>query len=530
MARGAAIALVLVLIAIPVAGVLAIVIDPPPAGIGEAPPLDLGAFFGRTEADGSYRLGPLPRTLGLALAVCSVAMLLGTSLAWLGARAEYRGRRILTALGLVPFAVPSYLLGMTHRELFGAASFHGFWPAVLVLGLATSPFAQVLVGAALARLGGSGEEAARLLGAGPLDVFRRILLPRLRPTLAYAFLLILLYTISDFGVVDILDCEVLTWSLFRAFNQQALELAAAMGLGLVAIALPLVLAARWLHGRAAPGRGTGQPRPAARVKLSGAPLALAYAIHVVQLGLGVALPAWTLLGWIFPAAFRPEAWDFGLVPLALEPLATSLVLAAVTTVVAILLAFIPAWTAARRGLRGGFVETAIYAGQALPGVLVAFGLFEAILVLSRRVGRSWHDDLRQAGVLIALGLGLRFLGQCYGALKAAILRLDRRQEESARSLGAAPRRVFLAIQLPSLRPGLASAALLAALGVVKELPITLMLLPREITPLSYRLYGRYTQGNFLEAGVVGVTMAATALVLHAVAQSWARRAGGTART
>ena len=46
-----------------------------------------------------------------------------------------------------------------------------------------------------------------------------------------------------------------------------------------------------------------------------------------------------------------------------------------------------------------------------------------------------------------------------------------------------------------------------------------MLVPAETSPLSYRLYGRYNEGDFLAAGLVGLLMAALALGLSALARS-----------
>ncbi|MEM7306640.1 MAG: ABC transporter permease subunit [Planctomycetota bacterium] len=520
--RTALVALAVVLAALPLVGVAYVWLDPPQARLGAGIAPSFADLLTARTAAGERELGPLPRTLLLAALVCAGSLGLGTALAWLRDCASYRGRAWLAALGLVPFAVPSYLIAMTHRDVFGAVSYRGTGPSVLVLILATSPYVQLLVGARLRRLAGAELDAARLLGARPRQVFARVVLPQLRPALAYSFLLVLLYAVSDFGVVDVLDCEVLTWSLYRAWGRQEVELATLFGLGLVALAVPLILAARLLHGDAVQQRGVGQERPAARLALRGPALAAAYALHAAQIGLGVALPLAVLLRWIFPAAWRAEAWDFGPVALVVAPLATSLALALAAAVLATGMALAPAWSAARRERGGRLAELALFVVQALPGVLVAFGLLAAARGVARASGEPWHDVLRQAGALLVLGLGLRFVGQAFGALKPAVLSIDRRQEESARSLGASALRTLGRVQLPALVPGLRAAGLLIALGVLKELPITLMLQPREVVPLSYRLYGSYGNGNLLETGVVGLVLAGAALALQALAFSGVR--------
>lgn len=509
-------ALVGVLVLVPLVGTLLLWLDPPPPLFGAAPEVELSELLVRQSAQGA-ELGPLPRSLILSLAVCALSLTLGTALAWLSERASYPGRRVLVALGLVPFAVPSYLLAMGLRSGLGPTSFRGLVPAIVVLTLATSPYAQLLVTAVLRRLNGGEEEAARLLGASPGRVFSQILWPRLRPAATYASLLTLLYVIADFGVVDVLECEVLTWSLYQAFQDQQLERAALMGLGLVVCVIPLLGLSRLLHGAVQSEQSASQERPAARLELSWRGRALAYALHAVQIGFGIVLPFSVILGWVFPAAFRAESYDLGLVDLILSPLGTSLVFALATTLLVILLALGPAWVAARGQRSQSLVEFSIHFAQALPGVLVALGLLNVLLTLSRLSGQPLYDGLRQAGVLILLGLGIRFVASAYGALKSAILRLDPRTLESARLLGASPARRFARVVLPALRPGLASAALLVSVGVVKELPITLMTAPRGLSPLSYRLYERYGEGALTEAGLVGLAMAAAALALQVLA-------------
>lgn len=509
-------ALIGALVLLPLLGTLLLWFDPPPPLFGAAPEVAWVELLWRREAGGLV-LGPLPRSLLLSGAVCALSLALGTALAWLSERADYPGRRGLVALGLVPFAVPSYLLAMGLRSGFGPTTFRGLGPAILVLTLATSPYAQLLLTAVLRRLSGTEEEAARLLGARPGRVFRSILWPRLRPAATYALLLTLLYVIADFGVVDILECEVLTWSLYQAFQDQQLERAALAGLGLTLCVAPLLVGARLLHGEVSSEQSSNQERSAARLALGARGRACAYLLHALQIGLGIVLPFGVILSWIFPSAFHARSYDLGLRELILAPLGTSLLFALATTLLVILLAIGPAWLAARARRTQSVVEFLIYFAQALPGVLVALGLLNVFLALSRLSGRPLHDTLRQSAVLLLLGLGIRFVAPAYGALKSAILRIDPRALESARLLGAGPRRRFLRIALPALRPGLASAALLVSVGVIKELPITLMTAPRGLSPLSYRLYERYGEGALTEAGLVGVTMALAALALQSLA-------------
>ncbi len=61
-------------------------------------------------------------------------------------------------------------------------------------------------------------------------MFQEIVLPRLRPALALGGLLSMLYAVSDFGAVAVLDVPVLTWRLYDAVRGQEIARAAMLGL------------------------------------------------------------------------------------------------------------------------------------------------------------------------------------------------------------------------------------------------------------------------------------------------------------
>ena len=160
---------VVLLTLLPLGGLLAGIVDPPPSAFGNATPT-LGELLERSRA-----LQLLATTLALAVVVTAVVLPLGTWLGWVEQRGRYPGARSLGVLGLMPLAMPSYILASTVRESFGPGGwigaslglpvFTGFWPAALVLALITIPYVQLLVSAALMRMSASEEEAARTLGA-----------------------------------------------------------------------------------------------------------------------------------------------------------------------------------------------------------------------------------------------------------------------------------------------------------------------------------------------------------------------------
>jgi iron(III) transport system permease protein len=467
-------------------------------------------------------------TLLLAVSVTLLSLSLGTALAVVEQRTRYPFGRILAILALMPLAIPSYLLAGTLREVLGPGGwigsrlglsvFTGVGPAILVLTLVCTPYVQILVGAALARMSVAEEEAARCLGAGPLRCFRSVVLPRLRPALALSGMLVVLYVLGDFGAVAVLDCRVLTWRMFQAYETQDLARAAVLGLASLVLLVPFLAFALAIQRRGA-GGGVANPREASRVALRPLGAAGAWLLHLPLVGLGLLVPLLALAGWVRSGWAYGESFES-----VARPLQQTLGLASIGALIVLLLAVVPAWVSARRG--GGlgfFLDQATYASGALPGILVATGTFLVALWLQRSTGKEGlYLALRTLGVLLFAGYTTRYLSQGFSGLKSAFLRLDPRLEENARVLGAGPWRRARRITLPAIAPGAAAGWLLLFLVLVKELPITLVLQPIGVQTLSFRIFDRYQEAFLHDAGLAGLVLVAAALTGQLATLRWRR--------
>src|SRR6185503_1765412 len=111
----------------------------------------------------------------------------GTLIAWVLVRDEFRGKNFVNSLIDLPFALPTIVAGLTLLALYGPRGPIGIDIAytrtavVLALLFVTLPFVVRTVQPVLIELDREMEEAAASLGAGPLTVFRRIILPNLWP-------------------------------------------------------------------------------------------------------------------------------------------------------------------------------------------------------------------------------------------------------------------------------------------------------------------------------------------------------------
>ena len=127
--------------------------------------------------------------LAIALATSLLVLLAGTPIAYALSRLAFRGRRLLRAVIAGPLVVPRVAIGFALFVLYmvSRSGLYGTMPG-MVLGHAilTLPFVVAILAANLGEIDPALEEAARDLGATPLQAFRLAVLPQLRGGLLVA--------------------------------------------------------------------------------------------------------------------------------------------------------------------------------------------------------------------------------------------------------------------------------------------------------------------------------------------------------
>jgi sulfate transport system permease protein len=153
-------------------------------------------------------------SLGASVIAATVASLLGLVVAWVLARVEFPGRRLLDALVDVPLALPTAVAGLVYSALYVEQGWLGRWLVplgiqgaysylgiVLVLVFVSLPFAVRVVQPVIESLDRDAEEAARILGASRTQTFLRVVLPGILPAVVTGFALSLARALGEYGSV-----------------------------------------------------------------------------------------------------------------------------------------------------------------------------------------------------------------------------------------------------------------------------------------------------------------------------------------
>ncbi|MEI2821215.1 MAG: ABC transporter permease subunit [Marmoricola sp.] len=206
------------------------------------------------------------------------AVVLGVPIAYALHALDFRGRGLLQVAIVVPFVLPTVVVGVAFRQLFAA----GGWLEGLGLDGSSGAIIAALVffnlsvvvrtvGAMWGSLDVRREQAALVLGATPAQVFRTVTLPALRPAILAAASVVFLFCATAFGVVLTLgglkqaNIETEIWLLTA--HQLDLTAAAALSVLQVLVIVGLLVATKSLERRSSGGtgrRGVGEAQSCPR--------------------------------------------------------------------------------------------------------------------------------------------------------------------------------------------------------------------------------------------------------------------------
>ena len=158
-------------------------------------------------------LEALRLSLLCASAATAISLVVGVPLAWVLARARFRGLSLLRALVILPLVLPPVVGGVALLLAFGRLGVVGrsldLWfgltlpfttlGVIVAEAFVAMPFLVVTVEGAFRSLDRGYEEAAATLGASRFTTFRRVTLPLVGPSLAAGSVLCWARALGEFG-------------------------------------------------------------------------------------------------------------------------------------------------------------------------------------------------------------------------------------------------------------------------------------------------------------------------------------------
>nr|WP_245886129.1 iron ABC transporter permease [Umezawaea tangerina] len=422
-----------------------------------------GGVGGVLAAAGTWEL--VGFTLGQAAASTVLALLAGLPVAFLLARCEVVGTGFVRAAVMVPFVLPTVVVGLAFRALWPDG---GVLPIVLANAFFNVAVVARTVGGLWAHTDRRAEDAARALGASRPRAFRSVVLPALLPAIGSAASVVFLFCATSFGVVLVLGgarYRTLETEIYLR-TVELFDLSGAAALSLLQFAA--VLAVLLLGGLARRRRETalslrGNAEVVRRPTggewgVVGVAFAVVLTLLVPVVGLLVRSLS-TVDGWSL-AGYRALAGTGERGTLAVSGVDAALNSVRAATDATLLALSIGVFSAVvlvglRRGRTprgvGEVLDTALMLPLGVSAVTVGFGYLVTMDALP--------GDLRTSPALVPLAQALVVTPLVVRIVLPVLRAVDERLRQAAATLGASPWRVWREVDLP-----LAGRSLLAAAG------------------------------------------------------------------
>jgi sulfate transport system permease protein len=160
-------------------------------------------------------------TLVAAAIAVPLNLVFGVAAAWAIAKFDFRGKNLLLTFIDLPFSVSPVIAGLIFVLVFGLQGWFGEWlrdhdlkvifalPGIVIATIfITFPFVARELIPLMQAQGTEQEEAARVLGAGGWQIFRRVTLPNVKWALLYGVILCNARAMGEFGAVSVVSGHI----------------------------------------------------------------------------------------------------------------------------------------------------------------------------------------------------------------------------------------------------------------------------------------------------------------------------------
>ena len=423
-------------------------------------------------------------TVWSSAAASLATLLLGLPLTFVLYRLRVPGRLAARAFVVMPFVLPTVVVGVAFRTLLAPSGPLGFLrldgtPVAIVAAMVFFNLAVVVrtVGGMWENLDPRREQAAAALGASPWQVLRTVTLPALAPAIVSAASIVFLFCATAFGVV--LTLGGLRYATVETeiylLTTQFLDLRAAAALSILQLVVVtgLLYAAHVTRTRREHAVERADVRSTLRrVRRTDAPVV---AVAVLALAF-VAAPLLALIvgslrvgdGWGVDHYLALDGRETGsataLVVPVTQALSNSWRVAVDATVLAMVLGCLVAAVVSRRGRSRGerralaMLDGVFMLPLGVSAVTLGFGF---LITLDRP-----PLDLRTSPLLVPIAQAMVALPLVVRTLTPVLRSIDPRQRQAAASLGASPLRVLRTVDLPVVwRPLLAATGFAFAVSL-----------------------------------------------------------------
>ena len=449
---------------------------------------------------------------------------IGTSSAWIISRYTFRYKKIIEWLLFMPLAIPSYIVAYTYVGLIGnggtfieimrdfgfsvtRVEMMNIYGLIWVLSFSLYPYVYAGTRTIFQSYPSQLEHTASLLGVSNKKYFLSVALPLASPAIIGGLFLVFMEVLNDYGAAKYYGVSTFTTGIFRTWTAlEDLQSSIYLSAILVILVFILVFIVKWSRGRRSYNltqTNTNQESTDNRVKISGLKKILYLGILLIPILFGFILPLIQLVIWgiqTFDSMFNND-----LMILGLESLSLGLSTALLVVFLACLLIYLSKWNYLKQFNIFSKIATL---GYVIPGAIIGVGIIRTSKSLTDLFSFQFNFEIGHLfynSILVLIYAYLfRFIAVAYNSIEGNTLKLSKNLSESSYLLGYGKIKTFFKIDFPLLRNALISSFILVLIDVMKELPLTLILKPYNLSTLAVRAYEYAEDERVAEAALPAI--------------------------
>lgn len=455
-----------------------------------------------------------------------LALLFALPTAWIVANYRFWGQKTLQWLLCLPLAMPAYLIAYLYtdlldysgsfqemlRNLFGWQRPQDYWfpqirtlyGACFVLALVLYPYIFLLVRVALLEQSENLTHSAKILGATPTQIFRRITFPLIRPSIAIGAALVAMETLGDFGTVAYFAVPTLTTAIYDSWlGYHDLGTASQIAIFML-LMIFLFLSLEQYSRRKQQSYQRGYEKKSAFKQLKGWKLAAALSWCWGLLALAFFIPLGRLLYWAYD--YFEQSWNLDFVQFAVNSLKVSIIASVVTVSFALILHFAHRLSFGKFSAKSARLSLQLSSlGYAIPGTVLAIGLLSPLTFADHKLHALLKSlELSPVGLIfsgslfaLVLAYTVRFLAMAIGSLETSLGKVSPSLDMASQTLGKSGLKMFRNVHIPLIYKGVLTAGLMVFIESMKELNASLLLRPFNFDTLATHVF-TFTSDEQLE--------------------------------
>jgi len=451
----------------------------------------------------------IQNSLILLLGSGIICFVIGTSSAWVVSRYKFKGRKIVEWLLFMPLAIPSYIVAYSYVGLFGYGgsfikfiNYLGFnsidniemmniYGLVWVLSFSLYPYVYASTRLIFESYPTRLKDTASLLSASKNKYFFKIALPLASPAIIGGLFLVFMEVLNDYGAAKYYGINTFTTGIFRTWTAlEDLQSSIYLSAILVVLVFFLVLIVKWLRGRRSYNLKTynsNDQDEIYRKDLIGLKKIILLTIVFVPILFGFLFPFLQLIIWgiqTFESMFNCDLLNIGIQTLFLGVSSSIIIVFLATSLI-----YLSKWNYLKQL---NVISKLATLGYVIPGAIIGIGVIKSSHSITEyfstyhniKIGYIMYNSI----LILIYGYVFRFIAVAFNSIESNTLKLSKSLSESSNLLGFGKIKTFFKIDFSLIKNALLTSFILVFIDVIKELPLTLILKPYNLSTLAIKAY------------------------------------------